>query len=209
MKIKNLQSQLAYYARKAANNKLALGSSGNLSVRRGNGMYIKATNKTFQDSRPSDFVYLDLENPKLGSAHRRNSPSCEYRLHIACYQKRPDAKAVFHTHPVFATALYSAGVRHKAITMEFALYIKKPIPIVDFMPPGSLKLAQAVARASLKNDVILIKQHGLVTLGKTLHEAYLKALIVEREQKAAVICKIMRKAPAYLSRAQIDGLSKA
>ncbi len=197
---------LANYARRMAHDNLTIGSSGNLSARLGEKICIKLSNKAFLKSTASDFIYMSIKKPKIKPGKQ---PSSEYNLHIACYQRRPDIKAVFHTHPIFATTLYSAGLKQKAITLEFELYIKKPIPIVDFITPGSLELAQAVAGASLKNDVILIKQHGLVTLGKTLHEAYLKALIVEREQKAALICKIMKKPPAYLSRAQIDGLSKA
>jgi L-fuculose-phosphate aldolase len=206
MKADTLQITLAKYARRMACDNLTIGSSGNLSGRAGGKICIKQSSKAFLKSKPSDFIYLNIKKPKIKPGRQ---PSCEYNLHIGCYEKRPDIKAVFHVHPVFATTLYSASAKHSVITLEFALYIKQPIPIVDFMPPGSLELARAVAGAALKNDVIIIKQHGLVALGRTLHEAYLKALIVEREQKAALICRIMRKAPKYLSRRQIDSLSKA
>lgn len=206
MKADTLQITLAKYARKIAYDNLTIGSSGNLSGRLGEKICIKLSNKEFIKSKSSDFIYLNIKKPKIKPGKQ---PSCEYNLHIACYKKRPDIQAVFHTHPLFATTLYSSGVQHKAITLEFALYIKQPIPIVDFMPPGSLELARAVAGAALENDVIVIKQHGLVTLGRTLHEAYLKALIIEREQKAALICRIMRTTPKYLSGRQIDALSKA
>jgi L-fuculose-phosphate aldolase len=202
-----LKRKLSQYARKISQDRLTMGSSGNLSAIKGRNICIKVSNRSFENAVPQDFVYINIKNPDIKG--KDNRPSCEYRLHIACYNARPDIKAVFHTHPLFATILYPAIATHKALTLEFALYIKRPIAIVDCMPPGSIKLAHAVAGQAYSNDIIVVRQHGIITLGSSMQEAYLKALIIEREAKAAVLYKIIRKKPAYLTKEQISALSMA
>ena len=204
MNIAKIKKELASYARKIAADKLTVGASGNLSVRCGNSIYIKSSGAFFESAAESDFIKLNLKNPSIKSLKKR--PSCEYKLHIACYKKRPDIRFIFHTHPIISTTLYSAGIKDKPLTMEFDLYIGSSIKIVDFAPPGSAMLANKVARKAKNSDSIIIKKHGLVTFGKTAQEAYLRALIIEREAKARFISKLFRVKPPSLSEKELQAL---
>jgi len=190
-----------------AKDRLTIASSGNISARAGRGMYIKASGVGFENAKASDFVYLNIKNPAPKDKTKR--PSCEYRMHIACYKARPDIKAIFHTHPLFSTALYTDSTTDKALTLEYALYLKRAPVMVDFISPGSKKLALAVAGLASEHDIIMVKQHGLVTLGRTMQEAYLKAFILEREAKTRLIYRIMRKKPRYITQQQIHAMITA
>jgi L-fuculose-phosphate aldolase len=191
-----VKKELARYARKAAEDKLTVATSGNISAKRGNRIYIKVMGASFEKARPSDFIGIDIGYPSLKRLKIR--PSFEYRSHIACYKKRPEIKAVLHTHPLIATTLYSAGIKSEPVTIEFALYIGKRITAINFIQPGTKKLADTVGRAVTGHDAVVIKKHGLVTVGQSLQEAYLRALVIEREARAQFICRLFKKSPPFL-----------
>lgn len=199
-----LRKELARVAHKIAEDRLTVAASGNISAKRGSRIYIKAKGISFEKARPSDFVRLNIEHP--AAERLRPKPSFEYRFHIACYKKRSDIKAVLHTHPLNATTIYSAGLKLRPITLEFALYIGDAITTVEFLPPGTEELAAAVSRTIIDHDAVLIKKHGLVTVGKSPQEAYLKALIIERESRAQFICRLFRRPPPFLTRDELSSL---
>ena len=200
-----LKKELAGFAQKAAKDSLTVAASGNISARKSSCIYIKAAGVSFEKAGPGDFVRLNLRNPSLKGL--KNRPSCEYRLHIACYNKRPQIKSVFHTHPIFSTTLYSAGAKIKPTTMEFALYIgTKGVVVVDFIPPGTKELAEAVGRVIADHNAVIIRKHGLVTVGNSLQEAYLRTLVIEREAKAQFICRLYSKRQPFLTKEEICSL---
>jgi len=200
------KSELAQYARKAAEDRLTLARGGNLSARIQNRIYIKAKGVAFEDAKPTDFVAVNIKGTR--SEGRRVEPSFETKFHVACYKKRPDVNAVIHTHPVTATTIYSAGIKLRPVTLEFALYIGKSITTVDFYSPGTKRLAVAVGDAVKGHDAVVLKKHGLITIGRTLQEAYLKTLIIERECRAQLICKLYKKSPPYLTEEELKFLGE-
>lgn len=207
MSIDKLKRELARYARKMAQDGLTIGASGNISARHGRKFYIKASGRPFEDIKSTDFIGLDIDNPEVKSAGKM--PSCEYRLHAACYKKRPDIKAVFHTHPFFAAMAFSKSIQPKPVTMEFAAYISRNIKAIEFCPPGTRKLAMEVGQACKSHDCIIMKKHGIITLGKTTQDAYLKNLIIEREARARIIVKLLRIKGACFSCKEIAMLADA
>jgi L-fuculose-phosphate aldolase len=206
MAANRLVKELSKYARKMAYEGLTTGSSGNISVRAGRFMFIKASGSLFEKAGASDFVRVDMNNIKI---NQKKQPSCEYKLHIACYNERPEIKAIFHTHPLVSTVLYPSGAMRLPVTIEFALYVNKSVGVIGFLPPGSTGLARSAAVAGRKADIIVIKNHGIVALGRTMQEAYLRTMIFEREARTRLIYTIMNKKPACLSKAQIRALTGA
>jgi L-fuculose-phosphate aldolase len=204
MSIDKLKIELAEYARKMSQDSLTIGASGNLSARHGGKFYIKAAGRPFESIKGSDFIGLSIDNPCTKGMKKK--PSCEYRMHAACYRKSPDIKAVFHTHPFFTMIAFAKGAYAKPVTMEFAAYIKGAVKNIEFMPPGSVELARAVGAACCRYDCILLKKHGLITLGKNMQDAYLKTLIIEREARARIIIKLLKVKGASFSRKEIDRL---
>ena len=207
MSVYKLKKDLAKYARKMAQEGLTIGASGNVSARCGRKFYIKAAGKSFENLKERDFVCLDIDSPDIKGL--KTKPSCEYKLHAACYSSRPDIKAIFHIHPFCATIAFSKGVCSKPVTMEFAAYIAAAITSVEFIPPGSHRLAQALKAACSDNDCIIMKKHGIIALGKTMHDAYVKNLIIEREAKAQIIGKLLQIKGAGFSRREMAMLVDA
>lgn len=215
--VQTLKEELAKFAHKVAEDRLTVAASGNISARKGNRIYIKAKGIFFERANPSDFVGLDISHPSLKRDRPRpcvqvrgkTRPSFEYQFHIACYKRRPEVNAVLHTHPLITTTFYSAGIERKPLTLEFALYIASSIATVSFFPPGTKELAAAVGEAISGHDAVVMKKHGLVTVGQNLQEAYLKALIVEREARAQLICRLFKKSPPFLRKDEIYSIGAA
>ncbi|MFA5069229.1 MAG: class II aldolase/adducin family protein [Candidatus Omnitrophota bacterium] len=204
MKIDRIKKDLARYARRMASDGLTVGSSGNLSARDGKRFFIKSAGCLFEALRPDDFVPLDINCPTVQGLEK--VPSCEYRLHAACYRQRSDIRAVFHTHPFFTKLMFSETASARPVTMEYAAYINRAVTCVDFASPGSSALARLIEKACKKHDCIIMKKHGLITLGRGMQEAYLRSLMVEREARARVIKGLLRLKKACFSKRELDML---
>ncbi|MFH1645082.1 MAG: class II aldolase/adducin family protein [Candidatus Omnitrophota bacterium] len=206
-KLDFLKKELVRYAHKAADDGLVFSRSGNLSARSRGKFYIKASGVSFSECVPNDFVGLDIDKPDLLKAKKK--PSCEHLFHKACYGARPDIKVVFHTHPLISTVLYSSGVTFgRALTLEFALYVGlKKVGKIPFSAPGTKKLASDIAKKIRDYDALILKNHGLLTVGPTFQDAYLKALVIEREARAQYMCRLFKVNPSYLSQSQIHSIA--
>ncbi len=160
-----LKKLLAEYGRKIARRHLVMGAMGNISVKESGVVWIKRGGAWLERARPQDFIAVDVRG---GRAKSGRLPSREVFLHLGCYKSRADIAAVVHTHPVMATALATAGVN-----------LNRNSPVVDskiatlrYYPPGSKKLAGEVKRAIKKANAVMLANHGLVTVGKDIQEAF-------------------------------------
>jgi L-fuculose-phosphate aldolase len=134
------------------------GSYGNLSFRVKPGFnefVITASRLALKDNLSADAFILvsgvDLKQ-RVVRAHGRRVPSSESMLHHAVYAARPDINAVFHGH---STHFFTLGLPETA----------------KEEPYGSLALAQSVIPLITKHDLIVLKGHGFLSLGKDLDEA--------------------------------------
>ena len=174
-----IKTQLVKYSRKAHERGLTAAFGGNLSVRAGDLIFIKATGSIMDDLTEGQVAVIDMKGNQLSGV----GPSSEYRLHLAVYRERPDVKAVVHLHPPYSIAA-SALLRGELplITPEAKLYLGR-IPMAPFRAAGSEELAEVAAEAIKKSDATLLENHGIVTVGKTLREAFYKAELVEESAK--------------------------
>lgn len=174
-----LKTQLVKYSRLAHERGLTAAFGGNLSVRSGNLVFIKATGAVMDDMSPEQVATVDLSGRQLSGVR----PSSEYRLHLAIYRLRPDVKAVAHLHPpysIVASALLEGEL--PIMTPEAELYLGR-IPIAPFRPAGTEELAKVTAEATKNADAAIMARHGIVTVGRSLREAFYKAELVEESAK--------------------------
>ncbi len=169
------------------------GSSGNISVlnpKKGE-VYIKISGKRMSDLKFSDILTLDLDGKVIEG---RGSPSKEVNFHIGIYKKRKDVKAVLHTHPPYATAYAVAGRELPMVTVTAKLILKK-VPLVDYAPPGSNELADLVVKGFEDPEVhsVLMKNHGVVSVGETLHEALSITEYVENTAEIGFLSSVIRR----------------
>jgi L-fuculose-phosphate aldolase len=174
-----IKRQLVLYSRKAHERGLTAAFGGNLSVRVGEMIFIKATGAVMDEMSEGQIAVIDMSGKQVSGV----KPSSEYRLHLAVYRLRPHVKAIVHLHPpysIVASMLLKGEL--PIVTPEAELYLKK-IPIAPFRPAGTDDLANVTAEALKNADAVLMERHGIVTVGRTLREAFYKAELVEESAK--------------------------
>jgi L-fuculose-phosphate aldolase len=175
------------------------GSTGNVSLRCGEGMLITPTGMGADDLRPQDMVWRGWD----GSLRGAWQPSSEWHFHQAIYLARPELSAVLHTHSMHAAAL--ACLRRPLPSFHYMVAVAggDDVPCVPYHLFGTEALSAAVAAAFAERDACLMANHGLVAGGVTLARA-MKVL-----QEIESLCEIYLKAlavgePTLLTREQMS-----
>ena len=150
------------------------GTSGNLSVRTGDGFLITPSSLPYEDMVPEDIVAMGFDGTYEG---RR--PSSEWRFHRDILKNRPDVEVVLHCHSVYATTL---ACHHRAIpAFHYMVGVAggTTIRCADYATFGTQALSDAALRALEGRMACLLGQHGQISLGKTLEKAFWLATEVE------------------------------
>lgn len=184
---RELRRQLSRLARWMHRLGFAPGTSGNLSVRLPYGerygeRCILATPTGCSKGllRPSDMVVADMEGRLLSGS--RNVTS-EIGMHLAIYHARPDVNAVVHAHPPIATGVASCGLALDApLCAEIVMTLGK-IPLAEYATTGTDEVAASLQPFVRDHDAILLSNHGLVTYGKDLIDAFMKTEVCEHFAK--------------------------
>jgi L-fuculose-phosphate aldolase len=163
---------------------LAIGSSGNVSLRLDDRFLITATGRPYESMRPSEIVETDSDGRTLSG---RGAPSSEWRMHAAIYAKRPDVGAIVHTHSPYATAASAALETLPIPHDEGRIVYGEGVPVSVHRPPGTRELADAVAEALGEGRIALIARHGAVGVGATLDEALAHATKLEEIAHLALL----------------------
>src|SRR4051812_26242434 len=174
-----LKSELARYSARIVSRGLAVGPGGNTSARDGDTMWISPSGYALDDISNDDWVPVSISGGQpLRSTPR---PSSEISMHLAIYRERPDVDAIVHTHPPTTIGVISAG--HDEIPYLFPdhIAIVGKLPCIEYVIPCTPELADAVIEAMGCEGVngLLMRNHGLITVGATVKEAYYKTEVVE------------------------------
>jgi L-fuculose-phosphate aldolase len=171
---RELRRQLSRFSRWLYRLGFAPGTSGNLSVKLPfNDGRILATPTGCSKAllRPSDMVIVDRDGHLLSGT--RNVTS-EIGMHLAVYRGRPDVNAVVHAHPPVATGFASCGLALDApLCAELIMTLGK-IPLAPYATTGTDEVGASLEPLLRDHDAILMANHGLVTYGKDLLDAFMK-----------------------------------
>ncbi|MEU7580767.1 class II aldolase/adducin family protein [Streptomyces sp. NPDC041068] len=146
---------------------LVVGTSGNVSVRVGDTILVTPSGVPYDRLRPEDVVGVDIEGRRtIGEL----SPTSELPMHLAIY-RATDAGAVVHTHAVHATAV-SMLVRELPAVHYMTGVLGGPPRVAPYALYGTEELAENMLRALRDRTGCLLQNHGTVTYGDTLSQAY-------------------------------------
>lgn len=198
------RQELAKYGRMIAQAGLTAGAGGNISAREGRLVWIKPSGLAMEELKGTDMCCVDIDSGRQIDGKLR--PSSELPMHLAVYRARPDITAIFHTHSPWASGVISAGVEIKPMFAE-VINDLGGIAAVPYKLTSTTDLADAVAEAAKAHDTLFMTNHGVVTLGKTMRQAYFRACVAEDAAKSFVAASIVGK-PAFLSEQQIAELKK-
>ncbi len=168
---------------------LVIGTWGNISqrVRKENLVAITPSGMPYACLRIADIVLIDMEGQVLeGERH----PSSEYILHLEIYKKRPDIEAIVHTHSVYASALAVAREPIPPIMEDMAQLVGGGVPVAGYARTGTRDMALKAVEGIGQSNAVLLANHGVVGVGKSLDEALMVCQIVEKAAQIYIFSKL-------------------
>jgi len=153
------------------------GTSGNLSVRLEDGSILATPTGCSKNLlRVDDMVTVDLDGQQISGTRKVTS---EIGMHLAVYRARRDIKAVVHAHPPIATGFACAGRALDEPLCAEAIMTLGPVPLAPYATTGTDALPESLAHLIPGHSAILMANHGAVTYGDGLLDAFLKMETVE------------------------------
>lgn len=171
---------------------LVSGKAGNVSVRFKNDgkdvIAITPTLKSLADLKEEDIVLIDENGKNL----TKGKPSSEYNMHLAIYREKAEINGIVHTHSPYATGFAFSDKKIKRLEGFGAIkseYLKE----IPYEKPGSLELAESAAKALKDEDVIILKNHGVIATGETVQEAGALVEFTEEIAKTQFVTHMLNK----------------
>ena len=168
---------------------LVAGSSGNVSVRLGDGtIVVTPAGRALRDVQADELVRTDAAGVPLAAGAR---PTSELPLHVAAYRVRPDIRCVVHTHPVYCTAWSKTGALFPLDTVG-AMESLGPIRFTAYAKSGTRELAEICSEAFAAGaDTIVMERHGLSSAAATLETAFLRTELAEQTARIEFAAKLL------------------
>jgi L-fuculose-phosphate aldolase len=182
------------------------GTSGNLSVRLdAHRLLVTPTGVSKFLLRAADIVIVDLDGRQLDGYRKMTS---EVSMHLAIYRHRSDVSAVVHSHPPIATAFACVGRGLDEMLCQEAVMTLGVVPLATYAATGTEEVAASLAPFIPDHDAILLANHGAVSCGKSLLEAFQKMETVEHLANITLAAHRLG-APRTLEHEQIEQLRDA
>lgn len=153
-------------------------TGGNLSARdpiTGH-IVIKPSGMRYEVMRPEDMVVVDLEGRIIDG---NRGPSSDTSSHLGVYRARPDVMSIVHTHSRYATAFAAVGRPIPCVLTAIADEFGDKVPVGAYAPIGGDAIGEEIVRSIGDSPAILMKQHGVFTVGPTIAKALQAAVMVE------------------------------
>jgi L-ribulose-5-phosphate 4-epimerase len=159
-------------------NGLVVWTGGNVSARdpESNLVVIKPSGVLYADLRPEDHVVLNLDGEIVEGSLK---PSSDTASHLYIYRHRPDVNGVVHTHSSYATAFAAVGKPIPVYLTAMADEFGGPIPCAGFALIGGEEIGKQVIEHIGTSSAVLLKNHGVFTIGSTAQNAVKAAVMVE------------------------------
>lgn len=168
--------------------------SGNLSMRipGREQILIKATGLSLGDMTVADTLLIDFDGNVVQQSTRR--PSKERYFHLAIYRERPDVGAVAHLHPPYALAFAATHQLPPMLTGASRAFLGGKVALVAPAPSGSKELADLVGEAFSDPKIMaaILSEHGTITVGRDLYEAFYLSQYLEDAARTAILVDRLR-----------------
>jgi len=178
---------VAHYGKKLITTGLVKGTGGNISLvnRAKTLLAITPSGVDYDQVDPEDVVVVDMDGKRV-EGHL--IPSSELAFHLALVKQRPDIKAVVHTHSDYATAL--ACLRWELPAVHYLIgSAGSVVPLAPYATFGTQALADGICQTIGDGNAVLLANHGLVTVGVNLKQAFSTAEYVEYVAKIYLMTK--------------------
>jgi len=178
-------------------------NDGNISVRISDTEILAtATGQSKGFLTPDMVVRVDRQGRLLEGDIR---PSSEIQMHLLVYDQRPEIRAVFHAHPPYCTAHAVAGLPLSHCVLPEIVVSLGAVPLAPYGTPSTLEVPESLRPYLSGYDAFLLQNHGALTLGRTIFEAYYRMESIEHFAHILYLARGLG-AVNVLSRDQVDKL---
>lgn len=156
--------------RRIYNKNFVAANDGNISVKVGpNTIWTTPTGISKGFMKPEMMVKMDLSGKVLSG---KMKPSSEVKMHLRVYNENPDVNAVVHAHPPVATSFAIAGISLDQPVSPEAVVLLGTVPVAPYATPGTQEVPDSIAPYCKDYNAVLLANHGALTWGRDLIEAY-------------------------------------
>jgi L-fuculose-phosphate aldolase len=132
-------------------------------------------------------IEVDLAGKPRSTGRRK--PTSELDLHLRILRHRTDVQAIVHAHPPTATGFAVAGQEIPANLLPELIFVVGPVALVPFGRPGTPELGDRVVPFLAGHNALLLANHGAVTMGRTLDEAWIRMESLEHCAKIIALAR--------------------
>jgi L-fuculose-phosphate aldolase len=203
--LKKERKEVSMFMRRLYKQGLTTTSGGNISMKISNDLILitpSATDKGMMKWKEVGIMSITGENltPQL-------KPSMESEMHLSIYRRKNDISAIVHAHPLFASAFTAMNLKiNTCLTAEAKAICSDPC-LVQYALMGSRELASLAAENILKSDILLLENHGILTAGSSLLQAFNRLEVLENAARMTMITELTGKKKP-LTRSRILELEK-
>jgi L-ribulose-5-phosphate 4-epimerase len=185
---------------------LVVWTSGNISARVPGQplMVIKPSGLSYDDLTPESMVVCDLAGEVVDGAL---APSSDTAAHAYVYRHRPEVGGVVHTHSPYATAFAARGEPVPCVLTAMADEFGGEIPIGPFARIGGDDIGKAIVStlAGSRSPAVLLRNHGVFTVGRTARDAVKAAVMCEDVARTVHLARSLGE-PVPIEPEDIDAL---
>lgn len=172
-----VKQDIVEVGRRMYNREFVASNDGNISVKiADNELIITPTGISKGYMTPEDMLKVDLNGNIISGSKK---PSSEIKMHLVVYKNRPDVFAVCHAHPQKATAFAVARQVCKEIALPEVIFSIGNVALSDYATPSTDELPKSIEDIVKTTDAILLSNHGALTVGKDVFDAYYKMETLE------------------------------
>jgi len=202
--LEKLKEELVQLHLELPKNNLVMWTGGNVSARDAETgrVVIKASGIRYEDMQPEHMVVVDMNGKMVEGDFK---PSSDVYSHLYIYKHRPDVGGVVHTHSRYATAFAAVGKAIPCVLTAMADEFGGPIPCGGFAQIGDEAIGKVVVDSLGKSPAVLLKNHGVFTIGNNAASA-VKAAVMTEDVAATVWMAMQIGRPDVIPQEDVDKL---
>jgi L-fuculose-phosphate aldolase len=168
-------------------------NDGNLSVRINNKEIMVTASGLSKGFLTQEMILKVNMDGDVISKHSDYHPSSEVKMHLEIYRNRKDVQAVVHAHPPYATGFAVSGFSPNPCVLPEAVLTLGTVPVAAYGTPSTEKVPESIRSFVNRTDVILLANHGALTMGEDLLTAYHRMETLEHAAQITFLAMQMGK----------------
>ena len=166
-------------------------NDGNISVKLPDGNFLATPTGISKSFITPEKLVIINDKGEVLSGLPDYKPSSEIKMHMRCYRERPDVGAVVHAHPATATGFAVAGKSMDEYSMIETVIAIGSIPLTPYGTPSTDEVPDAITPYLQDHDVMLLQNHGALTVGCDLITAYYRMETLELYAKISLVAHLL------------------